>query len=242
MHAVHFDKPSQPDYLIVAARQRSGSSTLSSSLGGHPCAANANEIWTNNTSQDILGGHEFTSLSPKDIRAKPHEFLSEIHSSLCSKAKSTGLVHETCSKCTIVLKMFDIHDISSEGIIDLMSDKDVYFVVLERDVEQEFCSLQLAHQKGDWGTTPGQHKLKYASTFDCGGVTEEFYYKHTLWFNFLRTELRRNQRFFVDIPFDVISSCEIKEAVESVFAFSGLELPVDFHYADKNIENVFNMC
>lgn len=189
-YGVFFDKPSQPDYIIVSARQRSGSSTLSSSLGGHPCTLNGNEIWSDNASQDILRGHTYTSLSNQEIRKNPHAFLSEIHDDICHMARNNGYIDSSCSKCTVVVKMFDIHHLSEEGIIDLMSDKDISFVVLERDVQKEYCSLQLAHEKGDWGTTPSDHK-KENNEYQCDTVSESFAWEHNAWFYFIRTELRK---------------------------------------------------
>lgn len=240
--AVHFDSEPQSDYIIVAARQRSGSSTLSSVIGGHPCAVDANEIWTDSPSQDILGGHYFTTMDYPEIRNNPREFLSEVHGPICQQSRERGDIDPSCSSCTIVVKMFDIHSISSSGIRGLMGDDSISFVVLERDVQQQFCSLELAHQKGDWGTTPGQHSEKKMKNFECGDVTHEFASKHHAWFNFLRLELFNKGRYFLNVPFDSVASCNLKRVASSIFSFGGLESSIDFEYHDKNIESLFVSC
>ena len=240
--AVHFDPEPQPDYIVVAARQRSGSSTLSAVIGGHPCAVSANEIWTDSPHQDVLGAHYLTTLDNKEIREHPLDFLSQVHGPLCEQAMERGDIDYSCSSCTVVLKMFDIHSISASGIKDLMNDEAIKFVVLERDIQDEFCSLELAHQKGDWGTTPGQHKEKKMENFVCGSVTHEFAYKHRAWFDFLHLELLNMGRYFLNIPFDSVASCNLKKVASSIFAFGGLETSIDFDYKDSNIESLFLSC
>lgn len=240
--AIQFDVVSQPDYLIVAARQRSGSTTLSSVIGGHPCAISANEMWTDSPSQDILGGHRFTTLDEKEIREDPREFLKQVHPYLCEQSRERGEIDGSCSSCTVVVKMFDIHSITETGIKELMSDDSIRFVVLERSVQQEYCSLELASQKGDWGTTPGQHKKDKMVDFQCGDATKEFSTKHNTWFDFLRLELFNQDRYFLDIPFDSVASCGLKDVASSIFAFGGLKTPVDFQYEDGNIESLFERC
>lgn len=240
--AVHFDPEPQPDYIVVAARQRSGSSTLSAVIGGHPCAVSANEIWTDSPHQDVLGAHYLTTLDNKEIREYPLDFLSQVHGPLCEQAMERGDIDYSCSSCTVVLKMFDIHSISASGIKDLMNDEAIKFVVLERDIQDEFCSLELAHQKGDWGTTPGQHKEKKMENFVCGSVTHEFAYKHRAWFDFLHLELLNMGRYFLNIPFDSVASCNLKKVASSIFAFGGLETSIDFDYKDSNIESLFLSC
>jgi hypothetical protein len=242
--AVHFDGTTQPDYLIVAARQRSGSTTLSSVIGGHPCAVSANELWTNDPNQDILGGHQFTTMkNDPEIRDNPREYLSQVHPHLCEQSRERGDIDSSCSSCTIVVKMFDIHCVTQSGIKELMSDESIRFVVLERNVHQEYCSLELAHQKGDWGTTPGQHKSNGGGVdFVCGDATPEFAAKHNEWFDYLRLELFNQGRLFMNVPFDAVASCNLKNVAASIFAFGGLETPVEFDYHDRNIESLFDHC
>lgn len=238
--SVHVEQTLQPDYIIVSARQRSGSSTLSAVIGGHPCAVNANEIWTDSPSQDILGAHQFTEMDVHEIRQYPHEFLTQVYGPLCDLSIDRGVVDSSCNRCTIVVKMFDIHSISPDGIKSLMADEGISFVVLERDVEQESCSLQLAHQKGDWGTTPDQHKLK--ADFECVTASEEFIVEHDKWFNFVRSELFNHGRYFINIPFNSVASCKLKNVAESIFAFGGLETPIELVYKDDHIQSLFTVC
>ena len=233
------DQPIQVNYIIVAARQRSGSSTLSTVIGGHPCAVTANEIWTDQPSQDSLGGHKFTDLDDKEIRQFPREFLSQVYISLCNQAKDLGQIEASCDKCTIVVKMFDIHSLSATGVKSLIEDEDIAFVVLERNAEQESCSLQLAHEKGDWGTTPAQHKV---ADFHCTNATKEFVAKHDEWFSFLRVQLLKKGRYFLNVPFDSVASCKLQNVVQSIFAFAGLETPTELTFSDGNIVQLFKKC
>lgn len=240
--AVRFEQETPSKYIVVAARQRSGSSTLSEVVGGHPCAVSANEIWTDSHSQDILGGHHFTTLDNTEIRENPQEFLSQVHGPLCEQSRQRGDIDHSCSSCTIVVKMFDIHSITTPGIKKLVADDSIQFVVLERNVQQEFCSLELAHQKGDWGTTPGQHKDKNTKDFECGSVTHDFASRHNAWFDFLRLELLNHGRYFLNIPFGSVASCHLKRVASAIFAFGGLETPIDFDYDDEHIETLFSAC
>lgn len=240
--SVLFEKELQPDYLIVSSRQRSGSSTLSAVIGGHPCAISANEIWTDSPYQDHLGAHQVTTMDHDEIRDDPRGFLSQVYGPLCEQARERGDIDLSCSKCTIVLKMFDIHSISTSGIESLMDDDTIDFVVLERDVQDQFCSLEVAHQKGDWGTTPGQHNSNKRDEFVCGHVTQEFASEHHAWFDFLHRELLNKGRYFLNVSFYSVASCELKRVASSIFAFGGLENPVDFEYNDYNIESLFDSC
>ena len=235
-----FENVTQSDFIVIASMQRSGTTTLTGVIGGHPCAVSGNEIWTDKPPQDILGGHRYTTKNDFEVREKPSEFLSEIHEPLCRDARERGYIAPSCSSCTIVVKMFDIHGMPVVGIQNLMGSDSVDFVVVERDIQEQFCSLQLASQKGDWGTTPIQHVAKEG--FNCPTVTDHFAFRHNSWFRLLRTELLNKGRYFLNVPFSSIASCDLKRVASSIFAFGGLQTPVDIDYRDYNLDSLFESC
>lgn len=237
----HFDSPEQPSYLIVTSRQRSSSSTLSRVLASHPCALHGNEIWTDGKTQDHLGAHQHTGMSGQEILDDPHLFLTSAGSEICAEAISDGTIPVTCGgQCTIVIKMFDSHGLSRDGIASLMRDSNMAFVVLEREVGKEYCSHLRATTLGDWGTTPDGHK-KDLPPVDCDEVPRDFSLKHDRWFYRVRQELRLNERSFVDIPFALVASCGLQRLAESIYAMHGFSVPIEMQLS-PDIDSLFSAC
>lgn len=233
--------PTPPEFVVIVARQRSGSSTLSNLIGSHPCSLSGNEIWRNSTKQDPLGAHRLTNMTPEQVRQQPHTFLKEIHDNVCTEAIRNGRIASNCKgKCTISVKMFDVHHLSQEGIFAMVDDPDFRFVVLERNVEDEYCSHYIAVTTGDFGTTPGGHK-KMSARIECGEATPEFVDEHTQWFSSMRNNLRSKGRSYLDIPFALVASCELKELIASILGFLGLYTPVSVGILPR-YDAVFKPC
>lgn len=238
--ATNFGVPRHPTYVIVLSRQRSSSTTTSQIIGSHPCALFGNEIW-GVREQDILGAHEYANMTWSDISDDAHRFLATARDHICSKAISDGTLPDDCGgQCTIVVKLFDIHGISDMGLDTLMRDESMEFVVLERDVEGEFCSHEEASVHNDWGTVPGAHKLGEPHV-DCEVVPDDFIQTHDDWFARIRSALHRHGRSFVDVPFSLIASCRLKEFAQSMFGRMGFPLPVSISYKFL-LDQAFTEC
>lgn len=236
-----FVVPDQPTYLIVASRQRSSSSTLSRVFASHPCALHGNEIFSEDRKQDHLGAHAVVDMTQSEIYDEPHEYLTLAQEALCAEAVADGTIPDVCGgRCTIVIKLLDIFGLSGAGIASLMEDPRMEFVVLERDIQGEYCSYARAMSQGDWGTTPGQHKASL-QVVPCDDVPREFSDKHEDWFAELRRQLRRSSRSFVDVPFALVASCGLKSLAESVFAMFGFPLPIDVEFP-RDIQKLFDVC
>jgi len=206
--------PHQPKYIIVASRQRSSSSTLSSMIGSHPCVLSGNEMFTDKPGQDKIGVHSMVNMSHTEISDNPERFLLEAHEKACQ-----GLPSMCNGKCTISIKLFDIHGVNK--VEKLVNNKDFFFVVLEREVRGEFCSHMKAKTLNDWGTTPAAHK---SVEFNCPETEIAFIEKHNYWFHLVRSSLTNASRFFMDIPFSVVASCELRNLVNSIYGATGLPI------------------
>ncbi|CAM9720057.1 unnamed protein product [Scytosiphon promiscuus] len=236
-----FVVPDQPSYLVVASRQRSSSSTLSRVFASHPCALHGNEIFAEDPKQDHLGAHAVVDMSQREIYEDPHQYLTRAQEALCAQAVSDGTIPDVCNgQCTIVIKLLDIFGLPPAGIAALMEERRMEFVVLERDIEGEYCSYARAMSQGDWGTTPGQHKASLPDV-PCDVVPREFTDKHEDWFAELRLQLRRSSRSFVDVPFALVASCGLKSLAEVVFAMFGFPLPIDIDFP-YDIQKLFDAC
>ncbi|CAN0191086.1 unnamed protein product [Scytosiphon promiscuus] len=218
-----FGAPSQPSYVIVLSRQRSSSTTTSQVIASHPCALFGNEIW--GEAQDILGAHGFANMTWPEVRDDTDRFLTTGRDHICRKAISDGTIPDSCDgQCTIVVKEFDIHRISVEGMNKVMQDATIEFVVLERDVEGEYCSHMEAKVNNDWGTIPGAHKKNHPHV-ECEDAPDDFVQTHNEWFARVRSALHRNGRSFVEVPFSLIASCRFREFAQSMYGRMGFRLP-----------------
>jgi len=223
--------PVQPKYIIVASRQRSSSSTLSNVIGSHPCVLSGNEIWSNSPAQDMIGAHGMVNMTNSEISENPEIFLNEVHEKACK-----NLPNMCNGKCSIVIKLFDIHGV--KGVVNLINDKDFFFVVLEREIRGEYCSHLKAKLYNDWGTTPGAHK---SLDFQCDETDSVFIEQHDNWFSFLRNTIRSAGRFFMDIPFSVVASCELRNLVNSIYGATGLSVSAPMELSDQ-IKVLFENC
>jgi len=228
--------PVQPKYIIVASRQRSSSSTLAYLIGGHPCVLSGNEIWTNKPTQDILGAHGMVNMSYNEVSENPDVFLHKVHEKACMDAQLPDMCNGMCS---ISIKLFDIHIVSSNGLRKLMNDTSFFFVVLERDVRGEYCSHMRANLYDDWGITPSGHSLM-SKDFICGETKENFISEHNRWFHTLRENLRVAKRFFMEIPFALVASCGLKDLVNSIYAVNGI--PPGIMDIQENLKELFYNC
>lgn len=229
--------PLRPKYIIVSSRQRSSSTTLTTVISSHPCVISGNEIWTHSSNQDILGVHDAVGMDQDDIQKNPEEFLREAHNVACGEAD----IPEICGgQCTIAIKLFDVHALDYNGMVSLMKNPEFFFIVLERGIRGEFCSFEKAWRKNDWGVTPAGHR-ESTKDLECRSTTPEFENAHNHWFSLLRENLMENKRFFVDVPFYLVASCELVHLIESIFGATGLVLPVELDL-QSDMEVLFEDC
>ena len=239
------ESASRPNYVIVSSRQRSSSTTLTSVLGSHPCMVSGNEIFVNDPVQDRLGAHSFVNMTYEEIREFPDLFLSKAHSNIC---KNQYLPPVCQGHCTVSVKLFDEHSITYPGIQSLMENDDNFFLVLERDVHDEYCSFKKAKETGDWGVTPQGHNKQLK--FECPDYVDlDFKFRHKRWFNMLRSKLHEAGRFFIEVPFSLVASCRLHNLVNSIFMATGqplsniaLELKGTKFFMNGEMENLFKNC
>lgn len=238
-----FLPPSPPKYIILLSRQRSSSTTMSYLLGQHPCSLHGNEMWYPAPRQDVLHAHRHTDMSPADVKKDPHAFLNSVHDEICNEAIESGKISASCEgKCAIVIKTFDIHHLSLDGIFSMMEDPEFRFVVLERKLEDEYCSYLVATIAGDYGTVPSEHIKGSADNITCGSPPEEYADKHVTWFRTMRDALRTRGTFFVDVPFALVASCRLQEVIPSILAFMGLNAPYEVEDMRESLETLFLEC
>jgi len=238
--AVDLEHETPPSYIIIASRQRSSSSTLNTVVSSHPCVLHGNEMFFNNPQQDILGAHSYVEMSSEEIGQDPHRFLSTAYNGICEEARKDGTLPDTCEFCTISIKLFDKHNLSKNGLHDLMNDHNMRFIVLERDASEQFCSLKRANHINDWGTIPSRHK-NIDIPCSSNEVTQEFHEKNEEWFYTIRSGLRNAGQFFLDIPFKSVASCDLLSITMSIFGFSGLFIPEEV-VLQEDMEKLFWGC
>lgn len=234
------EKPKPPKYIIIASRQRSSSSTLNRMISSHSCVLHGNEIWTRNHSQDNLGAHDVVDMSDEEIRQYPNEFLLSAYDELCSNAIMNGDISSDCETCTIAIKMFDIHGLG-DNVSSLIEDSDFEFLVLERPVQGQYCSWKRAKISNDWATVPGKHNAETAiPPDDCAMVPYNFKEKSEKWYRMIRTELKREGRFYTEIPFETVSSCKLSNLMGFIYSQYGLDIGELDLVSD--LEDLFTVC
>lgn len=237
---VKIEEPIPPKYIIVSSRQRSSSSTLNRMISSHPCILHGNEMLTNSLGQDTLDAHRHSDMSREDIYYDPRDFFLRAYDGICEEARENGNLPDTCDHCTISIKLFDIHYLDPDGLFEVMNDHDFSFLVLERDVEAQYCSYERAKIANDWGTTPSTHKK---INFDCSDyeLSESFVEKNDKWFNTLRSGLRKANRFFQEVPFASVASCDLLNLVKSIFGLNALVVPGELQL-QNDLERLFIDC
>jgi hypothetical protein len=174
-------------------------------------------------------------MSHSEIREDPHQYLLSSYEGICENARQTGNLPSHCDTCTISVKMFDIHGLKNMDAI--FEDTDIEFVVLERPIEGQWCSLIRAKMTGDWATTPVKHK---SDKVECDEVPHSFVQKNLDWYSMLRKNLKTKGRFYTEASFEMVSSCGFFKFMW--FLFSGVGLEVDDIVLDSNLEYIFNTC
>ena len=236
-NAMVIEKPTPPKYIIIASRQRSSSTTLTRMIASHSCVLDGNEVWNvYDKDQDKQSAHDYVNMNPYEIRKDPGVFLSLAHEGICQTARDNGSLHSQCDTCTVVVKLFDIHGI--ENVTQLFEYTEFGFVVLERPIEGQWCSLKKAEATNDWATTPGGHKVV---DYECDDVPEQFRDRIQKWYDLLRSGLKDAGRFYMEIPFSVIASCNLSRLIPTLYSEFGLELSNEITLP-SDLEELFRYC
>jgi LPS sulfotransferase NodH len=189
-----------PEYVIVVARQRSGSTFLAISIAkqlkqkGGLVVWNADEPWAESTVRaDNAHVDQLVNWTHAQRMQDPGRFLQELHAAYCSEQKAMP------GACVIVLKLFDIHleDTSADQLASIFAYPGARVVVLERDAAEERCSLLWAQQTNQWWTPNGTEREK-RDGYDqfkrdrCDTLSQEaqgVYLKHRSWFGMVNSAL-----------------------------------------------------
>lgn len=238
---VSFDDPVPPKIIAVMSMQRSGSTTLSRLIASHKCVVWGNEIWDHNKLQDVLGAHAMTGLDEDYSSLHPVDFLLQVNEIVCK----SSLVPEECNGwCSIVVKVFDIHDISESGLMDLVRCPEVGIVILQRSLSERYSSKISASMNGDWNTVPSKSRPEHEMH---PVVPYEERNKYDTWFSFLRNTLSEADKVYIEVSFAMVKTCRLFDTVlPSLLSFFGLDIQdgvyVENMWEDDTIEEIAEEC
>ena len=235
-----FDEAVPPKIIAVMSMQRSGSTTVSRLMASHKCVVWGNEIFAGG-GQDVLGAHDLLDYTSGESRDDPLEFLLELNKSIC---KSESLPKECNGRCTVVVKIFNNHQVSEQGISDIISSEDVGIIVLQRNLNDWYASNVAAWSLGDWNTTPHDNR-PHREIFQTVPVKDKDRYIN--WFDKIRSLSNEVGKLYLEIPFSTVKTCGLFDMViPSVYKFFGIDFEdgVDINNAWKgdNIEDILLSC
>ena len=240
VNSIHtfFDETIPPKVIALMSMQRSGSTTVSRLLSSHKCTVWGNEIFSGGN-QDVLGAHETLGYTPEETRKNPLQFLLEVNKSICKQVPS-----ECNGRCTIVVKIFNIHQLSENGISDIISSDDIGIVVLQRELKDWYSSSVAAWTMNDWNTTPHDNR-PVREVFD--NVPTKDKARYTEWFDKIRSLSTYLGKMYLEIPFSSVQTCALFDMViPSIYNFFGFNLEdgVDIRNSWKgdNIEEILMSC
>lgn len=212
MHATS----ARPLTIVVAARQRSGSTFLAESIWERAKnmtnGASEDEPWFLDepwiAAQERPANKDIEEMVhwPVDRRLEnPLGYIQALHSARCHQLHQSKSWRGAC-KFTIVLKLFDIHYTNSifkqanaSMLRPLFSDPSSRVVVLERDPISQHCSLMWAEKTNHWWLpeTPESSRKAYEAfkRDKCShtAITSErraFIRDHERWFATVHEALR----------------------------------------------------
>lgn len=236
-----FDDPVPPKVIAVASMQRSGSTTLSRLIASHKCVVWGNEIWNPDKDQDVLGAHAMTGLDVEYSASHPVDFLLRVNEMVCK----SGLVPEECNgRCSIAVKVFDIHYISESGLADFVMSPDVGIVILQRDISELYASKLSASKNGDWQTTPSVFRPEHEAH---PVVPYEARDRYDTWFSYLRNTLSEAEKVYMEVSFATVKTCKLFDTVlPSLLTFFGFDIQdgadVENLWEDDTLEQIAQKC
>jgi hypothetical protein len=193
------------EIVVVVARQRSGSTFMAASIEEE--LKRDPSLTVRNIGEPWLAGSPFNREYDRLVNwtrtqrmLNPLGFLHAMQSALCRRA----------TRCVLVVKLFDIHFLYADGnwrcvvpdeLVPLFSHPAVRLVVVEREPNDEMCSLTWAEKTNQWWrpSTPQEVRAAY-ETFkrtNCSITSPQFdvptfAYQHASWFRVVHEAVRRS--------------------------------------------------
>ena len=235
-----FDEAVPPKIISVMSMQRSGSTTVSRLLSSHKCVLWGNEIFSGG-SQDVLGAHDLLGYVPGESREDPLGFLLKLNKSIC---KSESVPKECNGRCTVIVKIFNNHQVSEQGISDIISSEDVGIIVLQRNLNDWYSSSIAAWKQGDWNTTPHDNRPE-REIFQTVPVKNKDMY--TSWFEKIRSLSNEVGKLYLEVPFSSVKTCNLFDMVlPSAYKFFGIDfddgVEISNGWKGDNIEDILLAC
>jgi hypothetical protein len=140
------------DWVIVASRQRSSSTSLARAIAQRlgPCAVFVDEMLHHHfPTYSLLGG--WSSRPVHYRRSDPLGLARAAHAAWSNRVRNTTAECRD-AHVTLVMKIFDVH--KNVFLNKLFTHRRACTVILERDAASEECSLRWAAATGDWGEEP----------------------------------------------------------------------------------------
>ena len=199
------------DWVIVASRQRSSSTSLARAIAQRlgPCSVFADEMLHHHgPTYDLIAdvsGRGWKSQAVLHRAGNPLGLARAAHAAWTSRVQNTTAACRD-AHVTLVMKVFDVH--KNFFLNKLFTHRAACVVVLERDAAAEECSLRWAAHTGDWGEEPAlpttraadlsrprqeEQRAAYANfrRANCSRAgTAAFRLAHDAWFARVRAKLR----------------------------------------------------
>ena len=160
------DAPTEPLLAIIVSTQRSASTDAAEVIGSHPCGASFNELLFDakvpsgyDKYERSRGLDAYLNLTGSALRHSHWlEDALQARELVCEQRPSE--IKARCGeRCVVALKMHLTRTTEDRDpyAIELLTDKRVAVVVLERGGTDNYCSIEAAQNTDYWGHNPGQH-------------------------------------------------------------------------------------
>lgn len=125
--------------------------------------SNVMRLWDRS---NVWESPEFMNTWKNTAHSNPIKFLQSVREQFYDNQK------------IVALKIFPDHNVSLQPLIDYGNK--VFWIFLNRDPMDSWCSLQWAKHKSDWGHKPAEHLQSYAD-FVCPPVKSEYVIRVQQW-------------------------------------------------------------
>eukprot|EP00448_Togula_jolla_P004331 CAMPEP_0170612264 /NCGR_PEP_ID=MMETSP0224-20130122/23630_1 /TAXON_ID=285029 /ORGANISM="Togula jolla, Strain CCCM 725" /LENGTH=289 /DNA_ID=CAMNT_0010937755 /DNA_START=45 /DNA_END=914 /DNA_ORIENTATION=- len=198
-------------FVVIVSAQRSASSSLAQGLSQqHDCIYNCNEFFgvrTNKQCRDFKHSGEGEAPLGRILLARDDLCEVGVHDDIGNPGKPATAAQECRHSCIVALKLFVGHGLRGQELEELLSHSQARVVVLERDPQERWCSLQEAEANNDWGTDPSHWKTATDSSRPpcLGEVPADLLEEHQGWYDEARRILSEHSISHIEVPFDAFA-------------------------------------
>ena len=222
-------------FIVIAARQRSGSTELAYRLGQHPCVVDLQEFFNDPGQKDApLAAnthyrwelYNYLSQHPAFVEQEPLlpsrrtqavAALRVARAVMCAEKDRQLAQHgeSVCAeRCSIVVKLFDGHLATVRGVADLVAQPETLLVVLERNALDRMCSLAWAKANNDWRHSPhGTPLAECRKGFKRNGTAVRIERHNNAWFETVRRSAAKARKIAFELPFEAWTDAKQSPAV-----------------------------